>query len=53
MPIDMTLEQLRSLLRELCMLPRETEWVESKRNADVKKVDWLYSTHWFLPGLDG
>lgn len=38
MPIDMTLEQLRSQLRELCMLPRETEWVEFKRNADVEKI---------------
>ena len=32
MPIDQTLEQLLSLLRELCRLPHETEWVEFKHN---------------------
>jgi len=32
MPIEMTPEQLRSLLRELCRLDKETEWVEFKRN---------------------
>lgn len=32
MPINQTLEQLLSLLRELCRLPNETEWVEFKRN---------------------
>jgi ATP-dependent DNA helicase RecG len=38
MPINMTLEQLRSLLKELCMLPAETEWVEFKLNGDVEKL---------------
>ena len=32
MPINQTLEQLLSLLRELCRLPNETEWVEFKHN---------------------
>lgn len=32
MPIDINIEQLRALLRELCRLPNETEWVEFKRN---------------------
>ena len=32
MPIEQTLDQLRSLLRELCRLPSETEWVEFKHN---------------------
>lgn len=34
MPINQTLEQLLSLLRELCRLPNETEWVEFKHNND-------------------
>lgn len=38
MPVDMTLEQLRSLLKELCKLPVETEWVEFKHNADIEKI---------------
>lgn len=38
MPIDMTLEQMRSMLKELCMLPAETEWVEFKHNADVTLI---------------
>lgn len=38
MPVDMSHDQLRSLLRELCMLPRETEWVEFKCNADVERI---------------
>ena len=32
MPIDINIEQLRALLRELCRLPNETEWVEFKHN---------------------
>lgn len=39
MPVDQTLEQLLSLLRELCRLPNETEWVEFKHNnADPKMI---------------
>ena len=38
MPVEVTLEQLRSLLKELCGLPAETEWVEFKHNADVEKI---------------
>ncbi|WP_010323794.1 ATP-binding protein [Marinobacterium stanieri] len=38
MPVEMTLEQLRSLLNELCRLPAETEWVEFKHNADIEKI---------------
>ena len=38
MPVNMTLPQLQSLLKELCSLPAETEWVEFKRNADVEKI---------------
>jgi len=34
MPVDQTLEQLQSLLRELCRLPSETEWVEFKHDND-------------------
>lgn len=34
MPIDQTPEQLNSLLRELCRLTKETEWVEFKRDND-------------------
>ena len=32
MPTELTLDQLRSLLRELCRLDNETEWVEFKHN---------------------
>lgn len=32
MPVDQTPGQLASLLRELCRLPNETEWVEFKHN---------------------
>lgn len=38
MPIDLTLSQLLALLKELCSLPKETEWVEFKRNADIKVI---------------
>ncbi|WP_447894720.1 ATP-binding protein [Vreelandella sp. GE22] len=38
MPVDMTVVQLRSLLKELCSLPNETEWVEFKHNADEVKI---------------
>ena len=38
MPVDMTSQQLQGLLKELCSLPTETEWVEFKRNADVEKI---------------
>lgn len=38
MPIDLSIDQLRSLLKELCSLPQETEWVEFKRNADIEKI---------------
>lgn len=38
MPVDMTSQQLQGLLKELCSLPAETEWVEFKRNADVEKI---------------
>lgn len=34
MPTEQTIEQLRSLLRELCRLPNETEWVEFKKSND-------------------
>lgn len=34
MPIDFSTEQLQTLLRELCRLPDETEWVEFKHNND-------------------
>lgn len=34
MPADFSLEQLQFLLRELCRLPNETEWVEFKYNND-------------------
>lgn len=34
MPIEQSLEQLQALLRELCRLPSETEWVEFKHNND-------------------
>lgn len=38
MPIDLTLSQLLALLKELCSLPKETEWVEFKRNADIEVI---------------
>ncbi|MGN0920199.1 MAG: ATP-binding protein [Cellvibrio sp.] len=38
MPVDMTTIQQQSLLKELCSLPAETEWVEFKHNADVEKI---------------
>lgn len=38
MPIEQSLEQLRALLKELCHLPNETEWVEFKHNVDVLKM---------------
>ncbi|MCW8934898.1 MAG: putative DNA binding domain-containing protein [Gammaproteobacteria bacterium] len=34
MPTELTLDQLHSLLRELCRLDKETEWVEFKHNND-------------------
>lgn len=38
MPTEQSLEQLRALLKELCHLPAETEWVEFKHNGDVIKI---------------
>lgn len=39
MPTEQSLAQLQSLLRELCLLPNETEWVEFKHNnADAPMV---------------
>lgn len=38
MPTEQSLEQLRALLKELCYLPAETEWVEFKHNVDVVKI---------------
>ena len=38
MPVDLTLPQLLALLKELCSLPKETEWVEFKRNADIEVI---------------
>ena len=38
MPIDQSLEQLQSLLRELCRLSNETEWVEFKHNNTDPKM---------------
>lgn len=39
MPVDQTPEQLAALLRELCRLPNETEWVEFKhRNDDAPMI---------------
>lgn len=35
MPVELALEHLRSLLKELRHLPSETEWVEFKHNVDV------------------
>lgn len=34
MTVDRSLEYLQSLLKELCSLPQETEWVEFKHNND-------------------
>jgi ATP-dependent DNA helicase RecG len=34
MTVDRDQGYLRSLLKELCNLPKETEWVEFKRNND-------------------
>lgn len=34
MSIDRSLEYMQSLLKELCSLPQETEWVEFKHNND-------------------
>ena len=39
MPTQQSQEQLTSLLRELCKLSKETEWVEFKHNnADPKMI---------------
>lgn len=38
MPTEQSLTQLHALLKELCHLPNETEWVEFKHNADVIKI---------------
>ncbi|WP_127470030.1 ATP-binding protein [Thiomicrorhabdus aquaedulcis] len=38
MPVELSLEHLRSLLRELCHLSAETEWVEFKHNADILMI---------------
>lgn len=39
MPRYDNIEYLRGLLNELCQLPRETEWVEFKRdNADLEEI---------------
>lgn len=38
MPIELTTQDLISLVKELCRLPQETEWVEFKRNADVEVI---------------
>lgn len=38
MPTEQSLEQLQALLKELCLLPAETEWVEFKHNVDVVKI---------------
>lgn len=38
MPVELPPEHLCSLLKELCLLPNETEWVEFKHNADVDKI---------------
>lgn len=34
MSIQLSTEQLANLLRELCKLPKETEWIEFKLNND-------------------
>jgi|GEM_PF-6298597 len=38
MPIQQSPEQLANLLRELCKLPKETDWVEFKHNNDDPKL---------------
>lgn len=38
MPIELTTQDLISLVKELCRLPQETEWVEFKRNADIEVI---------------
>ncbi|MBS3955068.1 MAG: transcriptional regulator, partial [Methylomicrobium sp.] len=38
MPIQQSPEQLANLLRELCKLPKEIEWVEFKHNNDDPKL---------------
>jgi len=38
MPTEQNMNQLRALLKELCHLPNETEWVEFKHNVDVVKI---------------
>ncbi|MCM1961823.1 ATP-binding protein [Acinetobacter pittii] len=38
MPTELPLTQLQSLLRELCRLPAETEWVEFKSNKDSAEM---------------
>jgi len=39
MSVQLSLEQLANLLRELCKLPKETEWVEFKHNnADPQMI---------------
>ncbi|WP_267135504.1 hypothetical protein [Vibrio sp. CK2-1] len=39
MPTEQSLAQLQGLLRELCHLPNETEWVEFKHNnADAPMI---------------
>jgi len=38
MPTELSLTQLQGLLRELCRLPAETEWVEFKSNKDSAEM---------------
>ncbi|MFW5405264.1 ATP-binding protein [Pectobacterium brasiliense] len=38
MPVELSQENLQSLLNELRRLPKETEWAEFKHNADVEKI---------------
>ncbi|WP_445772787.1 ATP-binding protein [Shewanella sp.] len=38
MPTEQSLAQLHALLKELCHLPNETEWIEFKHNADMIKI---------------
>lgn len=39
MPTEQSLTQLQSLLRELCRLPAETDWVEFKNsNKDPEMI---------------
>jgi hypothetical protein len=47
MPIELNLAQLQALLRELCHLPNETEWVEFKHNnAEAGTKAMRYVPHW-------